>query len=79
MPIQTRRKFTREFKLEAVKLVKDRGVAARQVSPDLDINKNMLRRWIKELSEDPRESFPGLGNMKKNKLRLHDCNVKLQS
>ena len=58
------KKFSREFKLEAVKMVKDRGVAARQVSRDLDINENMLRRWIKELSEDPHEAFPGLGNMK---------------
>lgn len=62
--MDTRRKFSREFKLEAVKMVKDRGVAARQVSRDLDINENMLRRWIKELSEDPHEAFPGLGNMK---------------
>ena len=62
--METRRKFSREFKLEAVKMVKDRGVAARQVSRDLDINENMLRRWIKELSEDPHEAFPGLGNMK---------------
>ena len=62
--METRRKFSREFKLEAVKMVKDRGVAARQVSRDLDINENMLRRWIKELSEDPHEAFPGLGSMK---------------
>ena len=62
--MKTRRKFSREFKLEAVKMVKERGVAARQVSRDLDINENMLRRWIKELSEDPHEAFPGLGNMK---------------
>jgi transposase len=55
--METRRKFSREFKLEAVKMVKDRGVAARQVSRDLDINENMLRRWIKELSEDPHEAF----------------------
>ena len=51
--METRRKFNREFKLEAVKMVKDRGVAARQVVRNLDINENMLRRWIRELSEDP--------------------------
>jgi transposase len=45
--METRRKFSREFKLEAVKMVKDRGVAARQVSRHLDINQIMLRRWIK--------------------------------
>jgi transposase len=54
----TRRKFSREFKLEAVKMVKYRSVAARQVSRDVDINENMLRRWIKKFSEDPHEKIP---------------------
>ena len=81
--MKTRRKFSREFKLEAVKMVKERGVAARQVSRDLDINENMLRRWIKELSEDPHEAFPGLGNMKTEqaeiaRLQRDDAKVKVQ-
>ena len=62
--MDTRRKFSREFKLEAVKMVKDRGVALKQVARDLDLNENMLRRWIHESSEDPQDAFPGLGNMK---------------
>ena len=37
-----RRKFSREFKLEAVTLVKDRSISIVQVSPDL--NHNVLRR-----------------------------------
>ena len=57
--MDTRRKFSREFKLEAVKMVKDRGVALRQVARDLDLNENMLRRWIRESSEDPQDAFPG--------------------
>ena len=32
-----RRKFSREFKLEAVKLVRDRGVSAARASRDLDV------------------------------------------
>ena len=51
--MDTRRKFSREFKLEAVKMVKDRGVALKQVARDLDLNENMLWRWIRESSEDP--------------------------
>ena len=62
--MDTRRKFSREFKLEAVKMVQGRGVALRQVARDLDLNENMLRRWIRESSEDPQDAFPGLGNMK---------------
>ena len=62
--MDTRRKHSREFKLEAVKLVKERGVAAKQAALDLGINEAMLRRWIKELTDDPHQAFPGLGNMK---------------
>jgi transposase len=59
-----RRKFSREFKLEAVNLVRDRGVSFTQAARDLDININMLRRWAKELGADPKYAFPGLGQMK---------------
>jgi transposase len=62
--METRRKFSREFKLEAVKMVKERGVALRQAARDLEINENMLRRWIREFGEDPQDAFPGLGHMK---------------
>ena len=48
--METRRKFSREFKLEAVKMVKDRGVALSQAARDLELNENMLRRWIREFS-----------------------------
>lgn len=59
-----RRKFSREFKLEAVNLVKDRGVSIVQASRDLDLNHNVLWRWLKELGADPKYAFPGLGQMK---------------
>ena len=39
-----RRKFSREFKLEAVRLVKDRGVAVAQAARDLDLHENVLRQ-----------------------------------
>ncbi len=42
-----RRQFSREFKLEAVRLVKERGVSVVQASRDLDVGENILRRWIK--------------------------------
>jgi len=65
-----RRKFSREFKLEAVNLVKERGVSIAQASRDLDLNHNMLRRWLKELDADPKQAFPGLGQMKPEQLEI---------
>ncbi len=59
-----KRTFTREFKLEAVKLVKERGVSMSQASRDLGIHLNVLRGWVKAVDEDPQQAFPGQGQMK---------------
>ena len=60
----TRREFSREFKLEAVKLVKERGVTAAQAARDLDVHENVLRKWVRELAANPQQAFPGKGVMK---------------
>jgi transposase len=59
-----RRRFDRAFKLEAVKLVRERGVSAAQAARDLDLHENVLRKWIKEFAADPQHAFPGQGQMK---------------
>ena len=59
-----RRKFSREFKLEAVKLVRDRGVSVAQAARDLDVHSNVLRKWVREAVSDPGSAFPGHGIMK---------------
>lgn len=45
----TRRKFSREFKIETVRLVTDQGVAVAQAARDLDLAESVLRRWMREL------------------------------
>jgi transposase len=57
----TRRKFSREFKIEAVRLVTDRGVAVAQAARDLDLAESVLRRWRRELTATPSAAFPGNG------------------
>lgn len=59
-----RRVFSREFKVEAVKLVRDRGVAVAQASRDLEVAESVLRRWMRDLASDPAQAFPGHGQMK---------------
>ena len=48
-----RRRFTREFKLEAVRLIRDRGVSYVQAAPDLNVHVSQLRDWVKKLADDP--------------------------
>ena len=65
-----RRKHSREFKIEAVRLVRDRGVSVAQAGRELDIHANILRKWVKEFSADPAQAFPGLGQMKPEQLEI---------
>jgi transposase len=52
-----RRKLTREFKLEAVQLIKERGVSYAQASHDLSVYQSQLRSWVKALADDPQQAF----------------------
>ena len=56
-----RRKFTREFKLEAVRLI---------TSLDLGVHQSQLRGWVKALAGDPQHAFPGQGQMKPEQLEI---------
>ena len=65
-----RRKSSREFKIEAVRLVRERGVSVAQASRDIDVHENVLRKWVKELGADPKQAFPGHGQMKPEQLEI---------
>ena len=59
-----RRKFTREFKLEAIRLIRERGVSYVQAAQDLGVHQSVLRNWVKAFADDPQHAFPGQGQMK---------------
>ena len=59
-----RRRFTPEFKLEAVKLVKERGVAVRQAATDLGLHENVPRKWVRNVEAHREQAFPGQGRMR---------------
>jgi len=61
---ETRRKFSREFKIEAVRLVTEGGQTIAETARELGINANLLGRWKRQLTEDSDQAFPGKGRMK---------------
>ena len=73
-----RRRFGREFKLEAVKLVRERGVTVAQAARDLDVHENVLRKWVKDFAADPQHAFPGLGQMKPEQLEIERLRREVQ-
>jgi transposase len=63
MEPKIRKKYSQEFKQDAVKLVTDQGYGASEASRNLGVNISVLRRWIKELEKDKAAAFPGNGRM----------------
>ncbi len=56
----SRRKFTRDFKLTAVRQV-EQGAGIAQVARALQIDARILHRWRREFHRAPAEAFPGVG------------------
>ncbi len=56
-----RRKFSAEFKREAVAMTQMPGATVRQVAADLDIGEGVLGRWRRELRELGEKAYVGQG------------------
>ena len=57
-----RKRYAREFKLEAVRLVKERGVSVAQASRDLGVHANVLREWVRAFAAESGAGLPGAGS-----------------
>ena len=60
----TRRKYDREFKVEAVKLVVDGGRSVAEAARPLGIHENLLHKWKNKYEQDRAYAFPGKGHLK---------------
>ncbi len=56
-----RRKYTKEFKEEAVRLLNTSGKNGHLLEKELGIGSGMIYRWRKELGQDGQRAFPGNG------------------
>ena len=54
--------YTREFKIEAVQLVKSSGKPMSQIARDLGISDSALYQWCKQLADQGEQAFPGSGH-----------------
>jgi len=56
-----RKKYSKEFKLDAINLVLEQSYGITEAAKSLDINSNMLGRWIKEYKNEEGQAFRGNG------------------
>ena len=61
--MSARKKYSKEFKLDAVSLVIDQNYTRVEASKNLGINANMLGRWVKEADTDDGHAFRGNGRL----------------
>ena len=62
--METRKQYTKEFKLDAISLVLDQGLTIAEAARSLEIRANMLGRWIKENQADNNgQAFRGNGKL----------------
>lgn len=64
----TRRKFSQEYKHEAVQLACSSDERVSQVARELGISPNLLSRWCREAKAEGGQAFPGPGRPKDEEL-----------
>jgi transposase len=57
----SRKRYSREFKLEAVKMSRQPGRTVAEVARELDLRENDLHAWRKAVNEQGDKAFPGQG------------------
>jgi transposase len=64
-----KKSYSKQFKIDAVKLVTEQGYKIAEAARNLDIHPNVLRNWRDQFKTDSDEAFPGKGHMTPEFLR----------
>lgn len=69
---QQRKTYTREFKIEAVRLWQTTDKTAAEVEQDLDITHGLLYKWKRQQVENGDQAFPGQGRLSSEQERIRE-------
>ena len=72
----SRRQFTKEFKLAAIRRL-EQGVSIAEVARGVEVNPNVLHRWRREFREAPGKVFPGNGKQRWSEGRIAELERKI--
>jgi transposase len=72
----SRRKFTKEFKVAALRQL-DAGVSIAAVARSCEINPSLLHRWQRDFRQIPEQAFPGLGKKRADESRVAELERKI--
>lgn len=77
----TRKQYSKEFKLDAISLVVEQGYSRAEAARSLEINANMLGRWLREHEAPEGQAFRGNGKLTAEQIeirRLREENRRLK-
>ena len=73
-----RRTYSREFKLDAVRLAETSDESMAQIERNLGISEGCLRKWRRRMAADGENAFPGHGNLPADQERLRQLERELE-
>ena len=65
-----RKTISKQFKIDAVKLVTEQGYNVSEAARNLGIHHSSLRRWKKQFETNGNQAFPGKGHISPEKEEL---------
>jgi len=78
MGTKKRQKYSKEFKLNAVRMVIQKGYKASEVARELNLSQNMIYNWKRKYLEDRQEAFPGNGRLKNTDAYIRELERKVK-
>ena len=69
---RTRRSYSKEFKVEAVRLLETSGKLVYEIENELGIGHGCLTRWKQKLAEEGNDAFPGHGRRTADQERIRE-------
>ncbi len=75
---KTRKTYTAEFKLQAVRMVTDQHLAAAEVARRLGVTEGRLHDWLKAFRTQGADAFPGHGRLSPQDEELHRLRAEVQ-
>lgn len=73
-----KRTYTREFKIETVRLLETSGKSQREIADELGIPSCNITRWKKKYAADGEDAFPGHGRLAPEKEEIRDLKRRLE-
>lgn len=72
------KRYPKEFKLEAIKLVTEQGLTQSEAAKNLGISQGVLGTWVRKFQANGFEAFPGSGKSMPEEQRIRDLEKKLK-